>query len=1095
MFPRAASPDIRPDADHVIPEKKEHEVNHDHEEKDHHEQHPSPSSPAPEPGTINPVPAAVTRDEQHSHIDIDSTVEPAVREGSAPISATAPKQSASVLPTAREGSVHVAPTIHEGSAHVTLTALEGSAQVAPTGNEGSELIAPTSRERPAHNTPTSLNHVPMVMSSTSPRLAVHSKITDVDAAAAATVVSEGPAQQNHAELPHESIGPSMESAASLPALVNGSMTAPSASGLDQPGTLASAARELTSPHSAAEATPGARTEPEESHPAASDMMPVSPPGNVPDVQHSRVAGPFGSAASITVNDVQDGNVNGPSRLPNYPASVSANELPVASREQQDAVRSNRKRLRDDSVSAAAPSSSHRPPQYGRMHVGGGAASSAMEGDIEIVEVVNPIDAQQTAQKAKKRERGPSSPETLCKPSELSTQPVSKPPSAAEETAPAKTTRDFINTTCRGRVDVAAYGGHRIVAVIDGTEYTGWVRAVHIPEDEKQPFTDPVNPENGVPEEVGQSEIAIPSIPKVDPRDGTLRSNLRKSSVHSQSVIVVGAGIAGIAAARVLTDRGYRVTILEARGRIGGRIATDWSFGCPVELGACFIHGSYGNPLSEIAREAELRTYSPTDVGKLIFENGKPVDDVTDRHANELWNALIRRARRVAENKGLVVNRQDMSLGTLLSHLKKKAVDKVTKEVDQLLAWHAANLEAACAADLPELSARHYDMDDKCGFAGPHEIVRDGYSSIVHALAKNLDIVTSSEVVSVEGSVLFHDDEQSKARRRKSAARRRLSLKKDVTLDPMAKVRYLDGTRKNGMAVEGNDFEATSNSSGVRVTTANGVQHVAEWCVVTVPLGVLQAKAVQFDPPLPDWKQNAIDNIGFGLVNKVVMRFDSAFWVDNESEEQRDPRVADGPDQIGRVSCEHGVFFMFLSLLRCVGAPVLVATTAGAFAEHIEDMSDGAVADMALTALTKMFKPNTVSTLLGYTVTRWKADEFSRGSYSYAKVGTTPRHYMEMSEPCGKVFFAGEATHSNHPATAHGAFMSGIREAGRIIGKCETVTSLKRRYARELFLLQEPHASFCGFGKDGVPAKNRVNGKVKKEEKEKGGSSRKRARNK
>ncbi|MGA0946557.1 MAG: FAD-dependent oxidoreductase [Candidatus Nanopelagicales bacterium] len=80
---------------------------------------------------------------------------------------------------------------------------------------------------------------------------------------------------------------------------------------------------------------------------------------------------------------------------------------------------------------------------------------------------------------------------------------------------------------------------------------------------------------------------------------------------ARSAIVIGAGIAGAAAARSLADAGTRVTVLEARNRIGGRIDSNRSWGVPVELGAAWIHGTGGNPLVPLARDAGLRLV-PTD---------------------------------------------------------------------------------------------------------------------------------------------------------------------------------------------------------------------------------------------------------------------------------------------------------------------------------------------------------------------------------------------------------------------------------------------------------------------------------------------------
>ena len=65
------------------------------------------------------------------------------------------------------------------------------------------------------------------------------------------------------------------------------------------------------------------------------------------------------------------------------------------------------------------------------------------------------------------------------------------------------------------------------------------------------------------------------------------------------------------------------------------------------------------------------------------------------------------------------------------------------------------------------------------------------------------------------------------------------------------------------------------------------------------------------------------------------------------------------------------------------------------------------------------------------VSRWASEEFTRGSYSYLPVGSSPADYDTIAEPvAGKLFFAGEAT-IQYYATVHGAFLSGLREAERI----------------------------------------------------------------
>jgi len=104
----------------------------------------------------------------------------------------------------------------------------------------------------------------------------------------------------------------------------------------------------------------------------------------------------------------------------------------------------------------------------------------------------------------------------------------------------------------------------------------------------------------------------------------------------RTAIVVGAGIAGAAAARALADAGARVTVIEARDRIGGRIWSNETWGVPVELGAAWIHGTGGNPLVPLAREAGLRLVS-TD-----YDDAVARDTLTGRRSPEAerrWGRL------------------------------------------------------------------------------------------------------------------------------------------------------------------------------------------------------------------------------------------------------------------------------------------------------------------------------------------------------------------------------------------------------------------------------------------------------------------------
>ena len=128
-------------------------------------------------------------------------------------------------------------------------------------------------------------------------------------------------------------------------------------------------------------------------------------------------------------------------------------------------------------------------------------------------------------------------------------------------------------------------------------------------------------------------------------------------------------------------------------------------------------------------------------------------------------------------------------------------------------------------------------------------------------------------------------------------------------------------------------------------------------------------------------------------------------------------------------------------------PVLVAFTSGKVASEMESQSDSVIVSKAMDVLRKIFSNQNVPNPVEALVTRWSQDEFSRGSYSFIANGSTGDDYETLSKPLyGKLFFAGEATCRQYPATVHGtanylsrfsiliflgAMLSGIRAAASV----------------------------------------------------------------
>jgi len=208
---------------------------------------------------------------------------------------------------------------------------------------------------------------------------------------------------------------------------------------------------------------------------------------------------------------------------------------------------------------------------------------------------------------------------------------------------------------------------------------------------------------------------------------------------------------------------------------------------------------------------------------------------------------------------------------------------------------------------------------------------------------------------------------------------------------------------------------------------------ANHVIVTVPLGVLKAGCIDFIPKLPQDKQDAIDKLGMGLLNKCTMLWNEDDVLPWPSDKEWIERIIVDPQE-GR----QGRWTEFYSppIHNCIDrpAPILYAYSSGQAAQCAEEeYSNEETKQEVLSNLKSIFGSSYVPEPEEVLLSRWGEDEFSMGAYSYQRVGSTLDHRRDLGRPLNhRLYFAGEATHPRQFATTQGALLSGIHVAKTII---------------------------------------------------------------
>lgn len=438
-----------------------------------------------------------------------------------------------------------------------------------------------------------------------------------------------------------------------------------------------------------------------------------------------------------------------------------------------------------------------------------------------------------------------------------------------------------------------------------------------------------------------------------------------------AVIIIGAGVAGLAAACQLGHAGLALYIVEARDRIGGRVHThiDSVYDCPIELGAEFIHG-------------------------------KP---------SEIWNLLSKAKTDIAEVRG---DAWCVEAGRLCLCGFWDEVDKILQKMDDSKPDEsfAEFLDRCCRA--PKTDAQQRAKQRALGYVSGFNAADPALVG-VHWLVEEM---RAEEKTGGDRSFRSSNGYQDLL----DVFRQELQTYRIVVRHETV-VRQLEwNTGKVKIKIRDKDAESTLEAPRV---------------LITLPLPLLKASSeqhgsIQFTPELPRRKIDALNRMEMGKAIRLTLRFRECFW-----------------DSIKPEGAKKSLSGMSFLLSQDDGFPtwwtpspakwpIITGWATFRSAERLSGKGRPFVVEKGLQtlgALLRISQAELEGLLEEAHSHDWQTDPFSRGAYSYGKVGAVEA-YEALAEPVeNTLYFAGEATDTTgNTGTVHGAIASGHRAAKQIL---------------------------------------------------------------
>ncbi|KAG8192589.1 hypothetical protein JTE90_015222 [Oedothorax gibbosus] len=453
----------------------------------------------------------------------------------------------------------------------------------------------------------------------------------------------------------------------------------------------------------------------------------------------------------------------------------------------------------------------------------------------------------------------------------------------------------------------------------------------------------------------------------------------------KKIIIIGAGISGLACAKRLREFGFqKVVILEARNRIGGRVHGMKLDSTTLQMGAQWIHGQSNNEIYKLAESNNLIDLEEFEYTKSM----RNFSNLAEEERKALTNLFVYLDEKIAQIPK--VNPPGTSMQKYLKDQFQIYISDIDHSILEYVQsgfnWYCkVLLELDSCSSLSLVSLNLYHNYEECA-GNPGVEVKGGLSSILDIFIKAIP----TDWLSINKHVIQIDWSSFQ-----------------------------------------NNHQNIQSTKEIRVICEDKSVYSADHVVVTIPLGCLKKNHHSlFVPPLSKSKEDAIQYLGFGTINKIYLQFDKPFW--------------DGP-AIFKVlphqnkSLEGWTQWINRFAYTPGCSDVLCAWLVGEGAIAMQTVAEDEVVKCCMNILENILK-KTLPMPSKIFRTSWNSDNFACGTYSFLSIDCEVNgvSQMTLAEPeydddkkHPVLMFAGEATNGSHFATIHGAYETGVREAERI----------------------------------------------------------------